>query len=254
MSIYIRYDYSIDYSLDILNKYSVAHQNIVVINDDDGNLGCNGNYFRLLSLVESKYYMFCNADDYWFPFKIQLSFDKFLIEESKHKDKPIIVHTDLSISDINLRILTISYWESTNTDPEKFKTFNKLGICSIVAGATMLFNRQVKDLSFPVSEYAPFFDHWMALKVVKNGIISTIHTPTISYRQIGTNLAAVSINKENKILYKFKSLRKVINMNRKEAKMLANIGWGGFPKYLLYKIIVLFTIRFGKKYKSFQGL
>lgn len=253
-TLYIRDDASKDNTLEIIKNYSLNQPKIVVINDNDGNLGCNGNYFRLLSRIESRYYMFCNADDFWFPFKIQLTFDRFLSEESKHKDKPIIVHTDLSISDINLNIIADSYWESTNTDPEKFKTFNKLGICSIVAGATMLFNRQVKDLSFPVSEYAPFFDHWMALKVVNNGIISTIHTPTISYRQIGTNLAAVSINKENTILYKFKSLRKVINMNRKEAKMLANIGWGGFPKYLLYKIIVLFTIRFGKKYKSFQEL
>lgn len=249
-TLYIRDDASKDNTLEIINNFSLNHPNIVVIKDDDGNLGCNGNYFRLLSLAESKYYMFCNADDYWFSNKIQVSFDRILEEESRHKDKPIIVHTDLSISDINLNILTESYWETINTDPEKFKTFNKLGICSIVAGATMLFNKKVKELTFPVSEHAPFFDHWMALKVVGIGIISSIHTPTISYRQIGTNLAAVSINKENTIFYKLASIKKVLQINKKEARMLRNIGWGPISKYLFYKLVVLSILRFGKKYNQ----
>jgi glycosyltransferase involved in cell wall biosynthesis len=255
-TLYIRDDDSKDNTLEIINNYSLMHPKIVVIKDGDGNLGCNGNYFRLLSLVESRYYMFCNADDFWFPFKIQLTFDRYLLEESNHKDKPIIVHTDLSISDINLKVLTKSYWESINTDPEKFKTYNKLGLCSIAAGATMLFNQKVKDLTFPVSKHAPFFDHWMALKVVEKGIISSIHTPTISYRQIGTNLAAVSINKENTIFYKLASLKKVIQINRKEARMLRKIGWGSILKYAYYKVVVFSMLRFGKKYNpnSYTGI
>jgi glycosyltransferase involved in cell wall biosynthesis len=249
-TLYIRDDASTDATLEIIRDYGSKHDNIIVVNDLDGNLGCNGNYFRLLSLVESKYYMFCNADDYWFPSKIELSMNRMREEEAKHNDVPIIVHTDLSISDINLNILINSYWENTNTNPEKFKTYNKLGICSIVAGATMLFNQRVKDLTFPVAENAPFFDHWMALKIVGKGFIATIHTPTISYRQIGTNLAAVTINDENSFFNKMASIKKVINTNLKEANMLKEIGWGSYSKYLYYKLVVLFMSRFGKKYKT----
>jgi glycosyltransferase involved in cell wall biosynthesis len=249
-TLYIRDDASTDDTLDIIRGYAGMYDNIIVVNDFDGNLGCNGNYFRLLTLIESKYYMFCNADDYWFPNKIEFSMDKMKEEESKHNDVPILVHTDLSISDINLTTMSISYWENTNTDPDRFKTYNKLGICSVVAGATMFFNQKVKDLTFPVADNAPFFDHWMALKIVGNGVISTIHAPTISYRQIGTNLAAVTIDKDNSFFNKMASINKVLKANIREANMLKDIGWGSYTKYIYYKMVVLFILRFGKKYKT----
>jgi len=249
-TLFIRDDASTDFTLNIISEYEEIYDNIVIVRDNIGNLGCNGNYFRLLSLIESKYYMFCNADDYWFPFKIQLSMQKMYEEELKNYGKPIIVHTDLSISDKNLNILSDSYWENTNSDPERFKTFNKLGICCVVAGATMLFNQKVKELTYPVSDKAPFFDHWIALKVVGKGVISTIHVPTISYRQIGTNLAAVTINNENSFFNKITSIKSVLTANVREATMLKAIGWGSHGKYIFYKIVVLCMLRFSKKYKS----
>lgn len=247
--LYIRDDASTDNSLEIINQYAQNHDKITIIKDKLGNLGCNGNYFHLLSLVESKYYMFCNADDYWYSNKIEVSYKRMLLEESKAKNVPIIVHTDLTISDKSLNVLSDSYWESVNTDPEKFKTFNRTGICSCVSGATMLFNHHVKGLSYPVPIHAPFFDQWMALKVVKVGIIATIHESTMSYRQIGTNLAAVSIGDDYSFLNKIKTINKVIYQNIKEANMLRNIGWGNFIKYVYYKIFILLILRFGKKYK-----
>lgn len=248
-ALYIRDDASTDTTLDIIKKYANDNENIIIIEDKEGNLGCNGNYFKLLSLVESNYYMFCNADDYWFSSKIELTYNRMLSEELKNENAAIIVHTDLSISDKNLNILSESYWENTNTDPKNFKTYNKIGICSIVAGATMMFNQRVKNLTFPVSKYAPFFDHWMALQVVNIGVIATIYEPTMSYRQIGTNLAAVTINNENSFLSKILSIKKVYTENLREAKMLKNIGWGSYVKYIYMKISVLCIIRFGRKYK-----
>lgn len=247
--LYIRDDASTDNTLEIIDQYARDYDKIIIVKDNKGNLGCNGNYFHLLSLIESKYYMFCNADDYWYPNKIEISFNRMLLEESKANNLPIIVHTDLTISDKHLNVLSDSYWESVNTDPEKFKTFNKSGICSCVSGATMLFNHPVKGLSYPVSDHAPFFDQWMALKIVEVGVIATIHKSTMSYRQIGTNLAAVSIGDDYSFLNKIKTINKVIKLNIKEAKMLSNIGWGNFVKYIYYKINVLLILRFGEKYK-----
>lgn len=251
-TLYVRDDASTDNTIEIIREYEKKYDNIVLVSDLDGNLGCNGNYFRLLSVVESKYYMFCNADDYWFSSKIELSITKMKQEERKYIDLPIIVHTDLSISDKNLNIISNSYWENTNTDPERFKSYNKLGICSVVAGATMLFNQKVKELTFPVAKNAPFFDHWIALRIIGKGVIVTIHTPTISYRQIGTNLAAVTIDSENSLFNKIATIKKVIKANVREAKMLKDIGWGSYVKYLYYKVVVLCILRLGKTYKSIK--
>lgn len=249
-TLYIRDDASTDNTLEIITKYEKDFSNIVIIKDDGGNLGCNGNYYKLLSLVHSDYYMFCNADDYWLSNKIKLSIDRMIKINSLNNNIPIIVHTDLSISDKSLNILVDSYWQDTNTDPEKFKSKNKLGICCIVAGATMLFNKKVKELTFPFSQSPIFFDHWIALSVAEIGIISSIHIPTILYRQIGTNLAAVTIKNENSFINKIVSIKKVIKANVKEAKMLNDIGWGSYLKYIYFKIVVLCILRFGKRYKS----
>jgi rhamnosyltransferase len=249
-TLYIRDDASTDNTQEIIKRFAMRYDNIIIIDDLVENLGCNGNYFRLLSLIESEYYMFCNADDFWFPFKIEVSMSKMRDVERIYKGKPIIVHTDLSISDRDLNIMAESYWEETNTDPERFKSYNMLGLCNVVAGATMLFNKKVKELTFPVPKSAPFFDHWIALQVVNVGIISSVHLSTMSYRQIGTNLAAVAIKGQNSFFNKIITFRRVISANLNEANLLRGVGWGSYSKYLQYKIIVLFIIRFGRKYQN----
>lgn len=252
-TLYIRDDASTDKTIDIINKYVHLHKNIIIsIIDHEGNLGCNGNYFKLLSLVDSQYYMFCNTDDFWFPNKIEISMKRMLKEESLNNTIPILVHTDLSITDANLNLTVESYWVDVNLNPEKFKSYNTLGICSIAAGATMLFNKGARALTFPILNGVPFFDHWIAMQVVRKGIIATIHQPTIAYRQIGTNLAAVTTGDGNNIFNKLMNIKNVLRTNFHEAKMLRMIKWGGTIKYIYYKFIVFYKIRFTNKYNPLK--
>lgn len=248
-TLYIRDDGSTDNTLQVLKKYS-NFDNIIVITDNLGNLGCNGNYFELLSHVHAKYYMFCNADDYWFSDKIEISLKKIKQLELIKPNTPIVVHSDLSIGDKNLNIIANSYWEVVNTDPERYKTLGLIGVSNVLAGATMLFNKFVINNVFPVHKDAPFFDHWFALKIVNNGHIESIHHPTMIYRQIGTNLAAVQIGKTNKLIYKLRNLKSVFSNNIREMQMLKSIGWGGTVKYLYYKALSICYSRLGYKYKS----
>lgn len=249
-TLFIRDDFSTDKTQEIIKEYCNKYSFIVQVKDEDGNLGCNGNYFRLLEEIDSKYYMFCNADDFWFSNKIAISFERVLEEEKKNPSTAIIVHTDLSISDKNLNIISDSYWEDVNTDPKYFKTYNLLGVCNICAGATMLFNKKAKELTFPLPKSdSIFFDHLMALRIADKGIISTIYVPTMAYRQIGTNLAAVSLGDENSVVSKMKNFKQIINSNKIEIAKLEKAEWGGTFRYLFYKMVALSKIRFGKKYK-----
>lgn len=245
--LYIRDDASTDGTLDILKDYASKSDKIFLINDDKGNLGCNGNYFHLLSHVDSEYYAFCNADDYWKNDKLALSLIAMEKEEKRNPEKAIIVHTDLSIADENLKIIYESLWKFDNLSPENYYTYNKIGICNPVAGATMLFNEKVRKMSFPAPLKTPFFDHWMALKVAENkGIFVPVKVPTVLYRQIGSNLAAIMVGKKNSLIYKLTNLRQTFMRNRREAIMLKKIGWGGYLKYLCYKINVLLSLRLNK--------
>ncbi len=241
-TLYIRDDASTDSTVSVIKHYTEKYSNIVLVEDELGNLGCNGNYYELLKKVDAQYYMFCNADDFWFEDKIQLSYDKIKETENGHEGIPIIIHTDMSVGDANLNIVVSSNWGTGRYNPEKFKTYNYMGISCMCAGATLLFNKIARNNCFP--EYKGknlFFDHWLALQNVSQGIIVSIYKPTLIHRQIGTNMVGTRTTKERGLKYKLTHLPKLWKLYLVRAKVLKEIGWGGYLKYFWYKF--LFTIK-----------
>lgn len=83
-TLYIRDDCSSDNTVKIVQKYTSLYDNIILLSDTKGNLGCKCNFFELLQNVNSEYYMFSDADDVWLPNKIQLSFEKMIELEELH--------------------------------------------------------------------------------------------------------------------------------------------------------------------------
>lgn len=244
-TLYVRDDQSTDSTLKILKQYAMEYNNIQLIEDNDGNLGCNGNYFKILSIVDSDYYMFCNADDFWLMNKIEATFLFYKKIERLHtSNTPIVVHTDLKISDASLHVESESYWDSYRIDPKLSNTSRFIGISNAVAGATMLFNRQVKNITFPACDQRPFFDQWIAIRTLQNGgVIEPLYEATIIYRQVGNNLAAVGSPKNRTLFYKIMNLRSVILINCREAKMLKSIKWCGYLKYCYLKILFIVKSR-----------
>lgn len=237
-TLYIRDDASTDATVEIAKGYATRYDNIIVVEDELGNLGCNGNYFELLKKVQSRYYMFCNADDFWFPNKILLSINKMKEAELHYNDMPLIVHTDLSVGDANLNVLAASNWQLSHYNPERFKTYNYMGITCMCAGATLLFNTKARDNCFPeFTGKGLYFDHWLALQNVSKGKILTIYEPTLIYRQIGTNVVGLRNAEERSLKYKLMHLSKLWKIYIDSARVLKEIGWGGYPKYFWYKFL-----------------
>ncbi len=247
-TLYIRDDGSNDNTRNIINEYCARFSNFVYVKDDLGNLKSGRNFLQLLDVVESKYYMFCDHDDVWLPNKIEVTFQHMKQIEINYPNKPIMVHTDKIIVDENLKVKAESHWKSINLNPEQLLTYEFLGVCPCVGGATMMFNRAVKDLTFPIPSVPILHDYWISLQTVKYGIVSTLHIPTISYRQHGSNVFGVTIRTDEKYSLKSKiaNLNEVVRMNLKQAKLLKAIGWGSLSKYLFYKFIVLLKLRSGK--------
>src|ERR1700744_365701 len=71
--LYIRDDGSKDGTIGIVNFYAerYPHQ-IIKIEDNAGNLKSAGSFMHMLNNVSSEYYMFCDQDDVWLPFKIEI--------------------------------------------------------------------------------------------------------------------------------------------------------------------------------------
>lgn len=245
-TLYIRNDGSTDNTGFIISDYCKRHSNIIEIDKGGENLGCRNNFFRLLEVVESDYYMFCDADDVWFDFKIEISFNRIKEVEIKNIHKPILVHTDSAVYDSALNLVDESLWRSVNINPDKFLEFNLICICCCIGGSTMLFNKKVKELVFPLEDNNLIFDYWIAINVVKYGVVSTIHTPTKKYRQHDSNVCGVTVGDDNSLKSKLKSSVSIFKQYKHESNKLKAIGYGSFAKYLFYKMIVIFKTRVSK--------
>jgi rhamnosyltransferase len=245
-TLYIRNDGSKDNTGDVIAEYCEKYPNIIEIDRGAGNLGCRNNFFRLLEVVDSDYFMFCDADDVWFDDKIEISLDRMRELEAVHHNKPLLVHTDSAVYDADLNLMAESYWKTVNINPDKFLTFNEICICCCVGGSTMLLNRKVKDLMFPLADNDFIFDYWIAINTVQHGIISTIHRPTKKYRQHNTNVCGVTVGDENSVFNKLKESVSLLKKYKQESDKLKTIGYGGFAKYLFYKMIVIAKMRLSK--------
>lgn len=245
-TLYIRNDGSTDKTGEIISEYCEKFSNIIEIDKGGKNFGCRNNFFRLLEVVESDYYMFCDADDVWLPIKVQISFEKLYEIELKNPNVPILAHSDAVICDKDLNVISDSYWKSTGINARSFTHYNYLCVCCTVGGAKSIFNKKVKDMIFPLEDNEFMFDYWIAMNVAKYGIVSVIDTPTILYRQHSSNLLGVTVGDDNSIYNKLRNSFSLIKLYKRESDALRKVGYGGFVKYMYYKMLVVFKIRFYK--------
>ncbi|MCZ4242917.1 glycosyltransferase family 2 protein [Pedobacter punctiformis] len=246
-TLYIRNDGSTDQTAVVISDYCIKYPDKIFEIDKGGkNLGCRNNFFRLLEVVESEYYMFCDADDVWLKSKIEFSYERIKMLELLNPYKAILVHTDAIICDSDLNIISDSFWHSTGINPMKFTSFNYMCVCCTVGGAKSIFNRKAKELIFPLADNNFMFDYWIALNVAKYGIISVIDVPLIKYRQHSSNLLGVTYGNANSIFNKLKQAKTLFRDYKRESDTLKTIGYGSFTKYLFYKFLVVVKTRFTK--------
>jgi len=226
--LYIRDDNSTDYTKEIIRKYEEEYKNIVYLKDFEEKRGATMSFLWLLTKVESDYYMFCDHDDVWLPNKIQLTLDKMLESDIDGNQIPIIIHTDLVVVDKNLNLISDSFWKYSNLDITDV-SYNNLAHKNCITGCTMMINNTAKKL-INIEENINFpHDSWIGLLVsYNNGIILSLDTPTILYRQHENNLIGI---------YKKKSILTIIEENIKRFKVLNKINNYSFFQYIKLKFV-----------------
>ncbi|OYP56309.1 glycosyltransferase family 2 protein [Segatella bryantii] len=228
-SLFVRDDCSTDATCSILSEYQTRYGNIVIINNHNKNLGPQHNFMTLLKEVDSEYYMFVDDDDYWFPQKIENEIKK--IKEIEEKNKPALVITNLKITDGNLHITHESYWKSIGFNPEYFNTFKDEVFIGYVTGCTMLFNQPTKAFAFPVADYSPMHDWWIAKCAYTHGNVGYIKEPQMFYRKYGKNVTGNYVSSQ-----RGKSFSLRVKEMIKQYKLLKISGCvSSFPDYLISK-------------------
>ncbi len=182
--LWMRDDASSDATLAILQRYAQQFpERCQLIQDDLGNVGIINNYNILLRHSQAQYLLFCDQDDVWLPNKISHTLKLMLNAERDYvQATPILVHTDLQVVDAQLHVLSESFWRYQNIN-SKHKRLNRQVVQNNITGCTVMINRALADLAFPVDSAAIMHDWWLGLVAAAFGVIIDASLGTVLYRQ-----------------------------------------------------------------------
>jgi glycosyltransferase involved in cell wall biosynthesis len=196
LKIYIRDDGSTDQTAAIISEYAQKYpEKIFFIKDNLGNLGVTKNFNELLKHSTAPYISFCDQDDIWLPEKIEKSVAR-LKEAEKTVANPHLgeqggwkgfVYSDLKIIDEHDIQTHKSFWKLAKLDPKYF-TFSRLLLQNIPHGCTIVMNKAMKDMMFPIPEGAILHDHWLSLLAVNFGEAIPMPEPLVLIRNHGGNV------------------------------------------------------------------
>lgn len=184
-----RDDGSTDRTPEILDAFRTRHPDkVVVLEDGDGNLGVAPNFSRLMEHSDADYIMFCDQDDVWLPEKVAESHAAMRELELRYgSGTPLLVHTDLSVVDQDLKPIHHSFWRYQRLDPECGRSLASLLIQNVVTGCAAMANRRLKDVALPLPHDVRMHDWWLALVAAAFGCCHYVPRPLVLYRQHGAN-------------------------------------------------------------------
>lgn len=238
-SLYIHDDDSKDSTVSIVRDLALNDRRIHLLDYSREGRGAMDNFFSLLKRVDSDYYMFADQDDVWKETKIEKSLLSMKEEEGKHPDKPVVVCTDLIVTDSNLNVIHDSYWKHAGIYPDYFTDFNKFAASSVSTGCTMLFNEKAKTAASRRPDKAIMHDAWVTLCTIRDGgILKCLPEAQIYYRQHGDNTLGASGTSAQSfdIFYRIRHMRKMFLQNKGQYEMLRALGYPSLFEYIKNKI------------------
>ena len=185
--LWIRDDGSTDGTFELLEELAGEDSRIRAPLRDGRQLGApQGFGWVLEQLPEDARFIFCSdADDVWLPQKVELSLGAYRASGGE-ASTPVLLHTDLSITDSKLRVLDPSLWHHLNIRPEP-PSLRRLVAKNVVTGPTMLMNRALLQMCLPIPPETPHHDWWIALVAAAFGKIVSLPQATVLYRRHADN-------------------------------------------------------------------
>ena len=187
--ILIRDDGSTDNTPVIIEEYEKKYPDkIKIIHDDVICKNPTKNFVELIKHAQADYIMFCDQDDYWLPYKIQVSYWHMKEIEKKNPGKPIYIFSGLKVVDENLN--SMDFILAVNTQETEYKVFTNLILSNRVSGCTSILNKALYRIKYNGSEETTFaHDSFLGIVASICGIIELIPAAMILYRQHKNNVS-----------------------------------------------------------------
>ena len=187
--LFIHDDGSTDQTAKLIGRYALQYpEKIKLVH----GLPCGGsrdNFFFLLRQVSAPYYMFCDQDDIWLEEKVEyFRTEMYNTEKTASAQAPILVFSDLTVTDDSLRIICDRLSVYQKLDPDK-TSINDLLLQNVVTGCAMMINDACARKMCDVADTDDIIMHdwWGALVASYFGAVSYIDLPLVLYRQHGGN-------------------------------------------------------------------
>jgi glycosyltransferase involved in cell wall biosynthesis len=188
-TLYIQDDCSTDGSYEIIRDYQKRFREKIEARRLDRNTGnAKHNFYEMMARIRDDYIMLCDQDDVWLPDKIEKTLNAMKRLEREHGlQTPLLVHTDLTVVDEGLNVISASFRKAMNADYNR-TALNDLIIQNILTGCTCMYNRALAALICEKPpKYMVMHDWWLILIAGAFGRVGHIDEPTILYRQHGNN-------------------------------------------------------------------
>jgi len=194
-------DCSTDGTGTVIRDYARQHPDRIVARERGSNSGsAKQNFFELLLASRARYVMLCDQDDVWLDDKIAVTLQRMMEMERRHgADTPLLVHSDLTVTDTALRVTARSMMAAQQLDGRESR-LNRLVVQNTVTGCTVMVNRALVTMVREPFDRIVMHDWWLALIASAFGAIGFVDTPTALYRQHDTN--AVGARPSRGLAYK----------------------------------------------------
>ena len=183
-------DGSSDGTIEILQMFSLCAPFEVKVIQNEKSLGIVKNFSKAIEYCSGEYIAISDQDDIWMYEKLKETVGLLKVMEKKYgKEFPLLVHSDLTVVDVDLNILNESMMKSQHIENEDIpsRALGTLLANNYVTGCTVVINKALKNLSLPIPREAIMHDRWLALVAASSGKIGFVDQPLILYRQHGNN-------------------------------------------------------------------
>ncbi len=180
----VRDDGSCDQSIDFLINFKNKYINKVDILIGKRNLGIVGSLNKIYKCSDAPYVLFADQDDVWCSSKIELSLKKIkALESLLGKEEPIVVFSDMEVTNEKLEIISPSFLKYMKLKPEWSQQLKNLLVQNVASGCSMMMNRALFEKAFPIPAEAIMHDWWVMLVASAFGEIAYLDEVTLKYRQ-----------------------------------------------------------------------
>lgn len=240
--LYIHDDGSTDHTVDMIKEFVSNYPNKITLLDYPSQGGACYNFMSMLEHIDAPYYMFCDQDDVWLSEKIETEYLKIQEIEKKQPKTPIIINTDLTVVDKNLKCINPSFWEFSGINTLFLKDYDDYAANNAVTGCTMLFNKAAKRaIKHPYKE-ALMHDSWITLSVAAaKGIVYYIPQQLVLYRQHGHNTLGVRNIKELTWKYRLMNIVFILRKNQAHYRQMNAVYPISLVNYIITKIRYKFS-------------